>query len=80
MRPPSNHAESKLQMLEQQIYDFNHTFWKEHNIEFQQAKSDYINKLLSTTNLTRNELTSNHLMEFHRSFLNGKYQTHKQYL
>jgi hypothetical protein len=80
LKPARNKAELKLQSLQLKVHDFNHNFWKEHNQQFQKAKSLYISQKLSESDMTRDKLTVDELSDFYKKFLNENYVNHKNYL
>lgn len=86
LRPPRNEQEKRLQDLQARVWLFNHTFWKQHNEEFQQCKSDYIAEKLAERKIAGSQetgskkLTADELSDFYKSFLDEKYQSHMKYL
>ncbi|EDV29874.1 uncharacterized protein TRIADDRAFT_20194, partial [Trichoplax adhaerens] len=77
-------SERYLRQMRRDVQEWNHQFWREQNINFQQCKKEYIAKRdanckMKESNDEETHLHADELAEFYGQFLNDNYKIHINY-
>lgn len=82
--PPDETAYEKEYRLKRAlVQDWNHMFWTAHNVQFNQAKEQFVMSVMkrrgNEANVTGQPLTADDLSEFYRAFLDENREKHLRY-
>ncbi|XP_022106991.1 APOPT family protein CBG23705, mitochondrial-like [Acanthaster planci] len=85
-RPNETEAERKYREMREEIYDWNHAFWAQHNQNFIEAKERFVKEALGKKGEglldedgAKRVLSADKMAEFYREFLQDNRQTLKLY-
>ncbi|XP_046450133.1 COA8 family protein Y39B6A.34, mitochondrial-like [Daphnia pulex] len=81
--PDETEAEKEYRLRRAQVQEWNHLFWTIHNVQFTQAKEEFVTSVLERrgkdATTTGQPLTADDLSEFYRAFLDQNREKHLKY-